>query len=354
MVAVGSVTVLVVGVGVTALSAAPAAAKPAAKPAAKAPKSFSISIAPQAKTSSSHKKLNVQMVAARSFDTFNNQTSTFAEYIVTTKGSQELHEWKFNLSDSSVSYSPASGKGSVKTGKQAKPYGAMKLKLKASGKRHVSTCHSYQEINQPVTVTGSWSFNTRSKGKNKWGKTGGHGKLKGKGSVFYTVGQFQNCGPDINVDCVTSVGWSASHTSGGVDTRLSGSNVGTKHGSVFASRNAPLSKPKGAVRSDTIIVPEKSQKFSVSGGKATVKLGSAKGVSGTATLASPNQGEDGFATVCGNKGKMQHSTSWQAPYKNGKKALSIHEQIEGAFKLPNVSASGDFPPSIEKSFTANN
>jgi hypothetical protein len=340
--ATGSAAALVVGVALSAAPAAPAAARPNATKLA----SFTVSVALQTVKSSTHKTLRVFIGGSNSSDGGGN-----ASFSVSAKGTSESHFWSFPLNGSSVAYNPGTGKGSIKTGKQAKPYGTLDLTLKANGKKQVTNCHGLSSVVQPVSVKGSWSFNTRSKGKHKWGKAGGHGKLHGKSSVSYTTGSStQSCG-GTGFPCFAGTSWSAQHPVG-TRSRTSISGSVSKHSSVTGSRFVALAKPKGASRSDTVFTSDRHVKFSVKNGKATVKVGPDHGISGSATLAASQAGQPSSPFACGKGSKVEKTTRWQTPYKNGKAPLTVHEQIEGAIKVPDQSASS-FNASISKTTVGN-
>lgn len=334
----GSALALLVAFGVSALPSTPVAAKPAAAQ----PTSFSITVNPQKVTSSSHTKLTVQINASK-FSQGGSGTSSSASFSLSAKGAPDSHNWGFPLSGHSVSYNTGTGKGTIKTGRQAKPYGLIKTTVKKHGKPNVTKCHTYKSVSQPVVLHGKWGFNTHSKGKHKWGKAVRSGKFKG--TVYYSIGQFQQCGPAFRIPCFKGVSWSAFHPFGSSFNQVSLSgNVGF---SIFASRSVSLAKPRNASRNDYVMLTNKHQKFSVRHGKATVKVGSGPGASGSATLKSPQAGNQGTPQACG-RGHTETNTSWQASYKNGSKPLTVKEQIEGPLKLPNIAATSS-EASINKS-----
>lgn len=345
-VASGAVVALIVGAGVATL---PAAA--VARPAAVKLDGLSFLPAVQSLTSNTHKTLRVQLGSTVTKQS--GTTSTSLNVTVTRHGTPEMHAWYFNLKNGSLSYSPARGKGSLHVGSQVEPYSKITLSLTATGKKHVSTCQTYKTITQPVKVRGAFSFDTRSKGKGRWGKVGGSAKrtFAGRSEVVYETGLFHACTGNFVFPCSSEISWSAVHSgtadnevalSGGI-TKVHGKN----HGRLFATRNVSLSKPKGALRSDSVNITDNRMTFIVSSSKASIRLGASGPVSGSATLISPAAGQ-AFSIPCGKAGKMEIDTSWHAPYKNGKSPLAVHEQIEGSIRLPNIPLSASEPATIDR------
>jgi hypothetical protein len=325
---------IAVGSGMAAL---PSVAGASARPAAAQVDGFSFSPGLLHLKSSTHKALQVSVFVDQSLQS--GHTFSNADVTISTKGSPESHEWSFQLTNKSLKFNPATGKGTLKTGKQLKPFGSLKLTFKAVGKPHVTKCHTFKTVNQGAKSSGGFVFNTRSSGKHKWGKVARHGALA-KGFITYETGPFASCGNTFTPPCQSGISWSASksQTTGVNETSFDGS-IG-KRSMLFATRNTSLNKPKNAIRSDTVNVADNHMHFSVKGGKATVKVGGSGHVTGGATIAAPHSGS-AFPLPCGKNGKTENTTSWQAAYKNAKSPLSIHEQIEGPLKLPNLGASAD-------------
>jgi hypothetical protein len=253
----------------------------------------------------------------------------------------------------SVTYSPAKGKGSITTAAQLAPFAKVDLVLKATEKKKTTTCGTYTTVTQPVTVKGVVSFDTRSTGKHRWGKVGSKKKrtFSGKSAVTYETGTFDSCGGSGYVTpCQASVEWSAYRQGSGInETGVSGtfSGNGKSNPVLFAFRNVSLKKPKGATREDTLTARDKKMTFSMSGGKATVKVGAAGPISGSATLSSPKVGQS-FGNPCGSAGKTETTTSWVVPFTNGKSPLTVHEQIEGSYRLKNIPYSDTGTTSIDR------
>jgi hypothetical protein len=321
---------IAVGSGIAAL---PSVA--GARPAAAQLDGFSFGTGVLHLKSSSHKTLNVSVFVDQSVQS--GHTFSNANVTVSTKGSPESHEWTFSLTNKSLTFNPATGKGTVKTGKQLKPYGSLKLKFRTTGKAQVSKCHTFKTINQRAKGNGAFAFNTRSSGKHKWGKVARHGAV-GKGFLTYETGPFASCGNTFTPPCESGISWNASKSSSSGINETSFNGSISKRSTLFVSRNTSLKKPKNADRFDTISLVDKHMSFKVKAGKATVKVGGSGHVTGGATLTSPNPGS-AFPLPCGKHGKTENTTSWQASYKNAKSPLSVHEQIEGPLKLPNLGVS---------------
>jgi len=315
----GSATALILGVG---LSAVPSTAV-AAKPAAAQVTTYSISLVKQTLISSTHHKLHFSIGASQG-----EGASVF--FGVTSKGTPESHTWSMGMPTKAVQYNSSTGKGLIKTGHHAKPFGVINMKIKNHGKKHTTGCQAAKTVVQPIIATGAWKFNTRSHGKHKWGKAGRHGKVKG--FVSYSKGT-GTC--PFTLPCFAGTSWSAIHSVAN-GTSLDGSVSGSM---LFANKGASLAKPKNAFRSDSMDVPYKNQTFKVKKGRARVTLGGAPHVTGSAVLTAPKKATS-FPQPCG-KGKTETESSWQAAYKNGKKPLVVHEQIEGSFKVPNISANSN-------------
>jgi hypothetical protein len=335
----GAAVVVVLGGLATAISPTVAAARPASSKL----DGLSLDAATQSYTSSTHKHLEVNLSAGQNVQ--GGDTFSEADVTVTRKGHPEVHDWSFDLKKDTLTYNTKTGKGTLDVGSQLKPYAKIKLKIKAKGKKQTTKCGTYKTVTQPVKVKGSFSFNTKSTGKNKWGKVGGKSKktFKGKSEVIYETGTFKSCGGNFTLPCDTGVTWNAFHQAGtSVDEVSMSGNVDTKHAknsTLFALRNTGLSKPKNAVRTDTEDLPDKHMTFSDKKNMATVKIGASGSIVGSATLASTDAGTS-FPVQCGkNNSKTETDTNWTAPYTNGKSPLKVKEEIEGPFKLPNIPQS---------------
>jgi hypothetical protein len=327
---------LVVGLGVGGFPSAVAAKTTGP------PQSISFYPGPQTMHSSTHKNLQIALFANVVNLTSSHYAST--DVTVTRIGAPEVHTWVFNLTTSSLKFSPATGKGSLKTGTQLKPFAAITLKLTAMGTKETTRCKGSRTVTQPVKVRGEFSFDTHSKGKHRWGMVGGTSKrtFAGDSVVVYQLGTFEQCHQPPPA-CVTQVSWSASKQSSQTN-QMSVSGTIQKVGGVMvktivATRDTSLAKPAQSVRVDSLQLPDSHMSFVVSGGLASVHIGHSGAVTGSARLVSTIAGSS-FPGKCGKK-KTQHTKSWVAHYKNGTTPLTVHEQIEGIFRLPNLTGSID-------------
>jgi hypothetical protein len=344
-----AIVVLVAGSAVASLPASAGARAVQARPSAAKVTGLSFDPAIQTILSNTHKKLQVRLFASESIESTGSATS--AGVTVSRNGVPETHNWNFSLTNGTLTFNPATGKGSLKTKKELLPYAMATLSLKATGKKQTTKCGTQKTIDQPVKVSGTFWFDTRS-GKHGWGKvTSKH--LSGKTFVIYEIGKPGTCGGGFVFPCGAGLDWDVFHSQTGTinQTSFSGSivKVGKKTlRTIFASRNTQLSKPKNASRGDETEVADNNQVFKVSkAGLATLTVKGVGPLSGSATLSSSLPGETGSPESCGKSGHTETSTDWQVAYTNGKSPLEVHEQIEGAYKVPNIG-SDSFENSIDK------
>jgi hypothetical protein len=344
--AVSAVAALLLGTGVATLPAVAVTKAPA-------PQLDGLSFLPavQSLTSNTHKTLRVSLGAALTIQGGSKFTSM--NVMVTRKGVPEMHTWFFDLKNGSLAFNPATGKGSLRAGTQAEPFSKVALSLVATGKKHTVTCGTFKTITQPVKVAGIFTFDTRSTGKGRWGKVGRNVKrtFTGKSDVLYETGLFQTCGggPPA-IPCSATITWSAFHQGAGVNEVSMSGTIRSVHGKsasmLFASRNVAIAKPKNTVRTDTTNLADHRMTFVVSKGKASVHVGASGPFTGSVALISQSAGS-AFSIPCGVS-KTESVMSWTAPYKNGKSPLTVHEQIEGPIRLPNIPLSSTSPASIDR------
>jgi hypothetical protein len=333
---IGAVASLVVGFGVASFPPT-AVAKPA-----RTVESITLNAAAQTLLSTTHKKLQVAVFVNR----INEGGSPFAsaDITVTRHGLPENHTWTFDVTNGSLTYSPSTGKGSLKTGSQLEPFGQLTLRLTAVGKKSTASCKGSATVSQRVKVRGVLSFDTRSTGKGRWGTVGGSTKVTFSGSSYvgYQLGPFQDCNHAAPA-CVSDVSWTATKEgSSGNELSLSGSftKVGGKTvKTIEAVRDTRLATPKHAIRVDSVQLSGAKMTFAKKKGIASVHIGASGGVTGSASLVSPTAGSS-YSEQCGHH-HTQKVTSWVAPYRNGKTPLTVVEQVEGDFRVPNLSGSID-------------
>jgi hypothetical protein len=319
----GAVATLIVGVGVVGLPGAVSVAAPAP------PKLDAVSFLPavQSLESTTHKVLSVGLSANKSIQTGSSFSS--ANITVSRKGVPESHSWNFDLTSGAVAFNPATGKGFVHSATELRPFGKIALTLRAIGKGRTVTCGTYKTTTRRVSVRGVFIFDTRSTGKGRWGKVG-HNKARtfaGRSEVIYETGGFQSCQGPFIVPC-NEVSFDGSISKAGKKTvRM-----------LFVFRNVGIKTPKNASRTDEMDIRDNRMTFVVANKRATVRLGASGPITGSATLISPAAGTKISPSSCGKAPKRtQNEMSWRAPYKNGKAPLTVHEQIEGPYRLPNIS-----------------
>jgi hypothetical protein len=328
--------ILVAGLGVTALPGVATAGPGVAKPAAATPSEIDFVPAVQSLRSTSHATLRTQLSAS------SEGLARSVSVTLTRKGTPEVHSWLFSPNSGALTFSPSTGKGSLKVGTQLKPFGKISLALTAIGKKHVVTCGTLKTIAQPVRVRGLFAFNTHSTGKHRWGTVGGSVRtFTGSNIVSYELGTpSTTCGGSFAFPCTALIGWDAASHGSGLNSVSMGGTIsmfkGKTRREVFAGRTVSLKMPKGASRTDSMEVSVKHMTFSVSKGKASLRIGAGGVLTGSASLISPSAGVS-ETSPCGKPAKTQHDTSWRVPYKNGKSPLTAREQIEGPIRLPNIS-----------------
>jgi hypothetical protein len=292
----------------------------------------------QAMVSTTHKHL--RLTGSVSQYPLPSGTSTGGGILVGRVGAPETHDWTFGqLVSTSLSFDPTSGKGKVQLGSQMAPYGELTLTLTASGKKTTTTCGSYVSVVQPVMAKGVFVFDTHSVGKLRWGKVGSTQArtLSGTSTVAYQTGTFQSCsGSSTSIPCIGGVTWSA-YQQLGHSNEIAFSGNKSKS-TVSALRRVTLTRPTGASRTDQVLVKDKNVKFTLAAKKATVVIGAAGSLTGSATMTNAKPPRS-FALPCGPSGhpRTDTTTSWTSTYTNGKTPLTVNEEIEGPYQMSNVA-----------------
>lgn len=314
-----------------ALAFAPTTAN--ASPSTAAPKVTYVTINGVAKHVKTSKgpKVTVSVYAGR--DTLADSKTT--GLTVALENASQSHYWNFQIPSSAVK-AASSGKASVKpSAKKLAPFGKVSLTAKPKGKPKTISCKgSPSTKTQKVTLGGTFYFDTRS-GKHGWGTVGSKKKafhFSTSATVTWSYANDNYCYSGGSI-CLSSTTWAA-YTSGkslGGDVR--------KHPRINGTRDARLTKPKGATRNDYVTAALKSAKLSTSNGGADAKLvltGTGGASSGSATVTGTGASTDAYP--CGKGGKKQKSSYWNGSFKNGSKPLTVRD-IYGAIKLPsNVDA----------------
>jgi hypothetical protein len=340
--------------GVTGVAAAATPSGPmstAAAPALPVLGAFSFTGAVQSLTSSTHKGLHVKVAATNAPDPATELNPSSLTVTVSRAHDPESHNWVFELPrDADLSYDNATGLGVVKTGSAIKPFGALNLSLTAVGRETTIGCGRTRADVQPVRVTGTMSFDTRSTGANRWGSVGGTARRTFTGHSVITIfrGVDKLCGSFLP-PCVTTMSWLAHKTTPGntigndeLILQEFASTVGSRTTyKVSGERIFHLATPDKAIRTDTtsLTVPHTAFAFPASSARVTVSP-TAPSLTGATGLASTTETES-VALACGHFPQTQTTTMWSASYRNTAKPLALHEQIEGAYRLPNAVTSAE-------------
>jgi hypothetical protein len=305
----------------------------------------------QAMTSTTHKHLRIGV-------SLNQEgSSAFGSVTVSRKGAPEIHEWSFHpFAKGSFAFNTKTGKGLVKLGKQIEPYGKITLKLVATGKKRVTGCATDRAVSQSVKVRGVFLFDTHSTGKLRWGRAGSSKSvvLHGLSTISYQTASGKACGTPPPQACVSRVTWNVFKQLGSRNSIVLVGTISKATSVLFGERSVALTKPAGASRLDGVQLADKHMTFSVVAQKATVTIGAAGRVTGSATLTTGAAG-DASSSPCGaaSAHHMQTSTRWQAAYTNGKVPLTVHEEIEGSYRMPNQPlAASTFGVSIDQDVTS--
>jgi hypothetical protein len=251
-----------------------------------------------------------------------------------TSDKSEFHDWRFPV-DGSVIALDSTGSGTIDVpSSELAPYGAIDLQVAPVGSPTTQSCKgSPTSQTQKVSITGTFTFVTKSSGAHKWGSVSLE-SLSGKVVSSYATGL--GC-IDFNVPCLSGILWQANQGNLGFTGVASGKNA-----SLFASREKALSEPAGATRSDEAFATTKKLTLKKSSGRAvSLSVIAAGNSSGMASLKA-KQATPSNSVNCrqGGKQKVETSTNWNnAKYRNGKTPLTVHEQVFGAIKISNNSNS---------------
>lgn len=320
-------TVGVLGAGLAAAPAATAFASHATKPT-----SVSLSSSNAKVTTSTKHAIHVEIGASNNPSTPANDQLT----VTLSRGSAssgETHTWSFPIT-SSVLDVASSGKGTLEVpSSKLSPFGVVNLKITPVAKTKTQSCKGHLASKSvEVKLSGTFYFDSRSTGAHKWGSVGSktktfHFPATNRLTWLYGSAALENC-LSTTTPCGASLFWTAQDG----DSLFDGTES-SNGSSVFASRTADLSKPKGASRVDTSTAPTKTPVLTVANdGSATLDVQADGGSgSGSAVITSPQQGAS-VPTPCG-KGKTQNSQFWTGSYAPGTPALVVSEQIFGAITL---------------------
>jgi hypothetical protein len=306
---------------------------------------FTFTSATQSLSSTTHKHLRVDLFATDRPTAGTEVGPNSMTITVTRRHAPERHSWVFELPKASdFSYDEDTRSGTLKTGSAIRPYGSLSLALTAVGREKSVGCGRTRANNQRVKVTGTLSFDTRSKGKTRWGVVGGRRRMTFTGhsiiSILHPADKL--CGSFLP-PCVTTKSWLAHKTTPG--TSIANDEVilqelATTVGksttySISGERIRQLAKPAKAVRTDTTTVAVPHTRFAFPASAARVRVSrSAPSLTGSARLSSVTMTES-VALACGTFPQTATTTQWTASYRNAARQLALHEQIEGTYRLPN-------------------
>jgi hypothetical protein len=349
---VATAALLVAGLGLTGTAGA-AAAGPPTSASARLPVlgAFTFTGAVQSLTSSTHKHLRVEVAATNAPPPADELEPSSMTITVSRRHAPESHNWVFELPrDADLSYDDGTGSGVLKTGSAIKPFGALDLTLTAIGKETTIGCGRTRSDVQPVRVTGSMSFDTRSKGASRWGHFGGIHRRTFTGRSVITIfrGADKLCGSFLP-PCVTTMSWLAHRTTPGnaigndevILQELASTVAGRTTYTVSGERIRHLARPAKAVRTDTttVSVPHTTFGFPASSARVSVAPNH-PALTGASRLSSVTMIRQD-ALACGHFPQTSTTTAWTASYHDAKQPLDLHEQIEGGFRLPNDVTSAE-------------
>ena len=238
----------------------------------------------------------------------------------------ETHNWSFNLTPASVSYTAGTGKGLIKTATQINPYGQTNLTFTKSSQSKTS-CSGGSTTTVKGSLKGLFKFDTRTTG---WGH-------KSSSSFSFTqpdyvVIQKGSCtGKAVTATCTTNLSWRSPGTAN--SSPFTGYTIG-KTATISASRGVSLSTPANSSRSDQILLS--TAKPTLSNGKLTITSPGGL-ITGRASMSGGTKGTD-FKSKCKHNGvnKTQHNVTWQSTkwaMPTGHH-LVAHFQIEGVLRAP--------------------
>lgn len=293
-----------------------------------------------AKTSTTGHKLYVRLDALHS-DTSSSGGSTDTLNITLANNKLifggESHNWSFKLPSGALTFTTDSngnpdGNGTLNVPSSAiSPFGVVNLKFAPTGNPTTQQCNGQPSSQtQPVTLSGTFYFDSRSKGTHKWGAVGSKTKKFSFSATNDVTTTYQStdvsCLGNQQVPCASAISWFANH--GGVS--FNGTSAGST-GSVFGSRTTNLSKPAGAIREDSNQGHSKPLTIKTRGSSSSISVVGTNGTAGSATLKSSTKNGP-FSNPC--KNGTEQITAWSnASYKDGTTPLKLKMQIFGTLEM---------------------
>lgn len=345
--AIAGVSAVLAGLGYGFVPAATAAV-----PRATQPISTALNSGVTARTSSTGHKLFLTLTATHSDATATAGTSANTDTLDITLANNrtifggESHSWSFRIPSTALVFNTDSagnpdGNGSLTVPASAiSPFGVVKLKFAPAGTPTTQQCNGQPSSQtQPVSLSGTFFFDSKSTGSHKWGTEGS------KTATFtfaatndvvttYATTDFSCSGP-AQVPCASAITWFANH--GGIS--FDGTGAGSANGSIFGNRSNNLTKPAGAIRKDLDRGRSKPLALVTKGGTTTLSVLGARGAVGSASLKSAKS-QGPFSNPC--MGGTEQITAWSgASYRNGSTPLQLKMQIYGILSLANGSGQQD-------------
>lgn len=285
-------------------------------------------------TSSTSKTLSVYVSADSSAD---STSDTGLNVSVATPSYSEGHSWNFTINSSDLTLD-STGAGTLQTtSTETSPYATIDLTITPNGSASQYKCGGQLvSSTQPVKVSGTFFFATKSTGKHKWGTVGSTTKtfkFSSSSNVSYDYANTaSSCGNSGGEPCTYFTDWSMG--SADYTTDFYGT-VEKKSPGMYANKQVTLSEPAGATRDDSYNATLKSTKLTTSGKKATLTLtGNGGSTTGSATVH--GTGKSSYSGTCGkHNGTKTKISEWSATFKNGKSSLEAHPQIFGPISMKN-------------------
>jgi hypothetical protein len=344
--------------GVVTAAAALAAAAATGAPATALPSQGTPTVTQQtlssgitARTSSTGHKLYVQLTASQ-FDqpdpTTGAPTPQSASLQVALANNKllyngERHSWEFPIPTSALTFN-SDGSGSLDVpSANVSPYGVVSLTFSPNGTPVTVNCGgSPASSTQPVTLHGTFFFDSRSAGTHRWGSIGSKTMSFAFSAPSEVTTTYQNysCSNFPKPPCAEYVNWETSQTTYPTSTStgnisLNGYGSGKSYSSVSAYRLVPLSTPANSQRSDQALGHAKPLTLTTKSKTVSLSVVGANGTPGTASLSSSTK-EGSFPEPCkGGTGKETVTTWDRATYRNGRSPLRVPEQIFGAISVAN-------------------
>ncbi|MBV9487211.1 MAG: hypothetical protein JO246_14270 [Frankiaceae bacterium] len=251
-----------------------------------------------------------------------------------TKDRSESHSWTFSVHGGSFT------NHRVRTGKQAKPYGKIRLRThpNTSFTKHTCGPGSYTQT-ATMTTKGTVAFKTHNK---HWGRVAKRHIRMTHGTL---VGEH---GPDAEeacarqVPCQAGTSWSTYHNHVSlVGSTLTGPKRPRPKSTIEANRLVRLAAPDGAFRVDDAKTKAPLPKAINKHGHPALRIRTAAGsiATGKALLVSSTKRPYSQACKTGTERGREYDTSWKG-------AITIHESAFGKLRVRNAPFANYFSVTI--------